>query len=124
MVVSEIIDRLSPNIAPPTTAPMAYTTSISVTCVKPKAIGAQAAMVPMEVPIAVAIKAAIINSMGSTNSGAITDSPNCTVASTLPMALLTLAKAPASIKTMNIKIKFGWLAPFINVSIASFILPR
>ena len=75
MVVSEIIDRLSPNMAPPTTAPMAYTASICVTCEKPKAIGAQAAIVPMDVPMAVAIKAAITNSIGSTNSEGITDNP-------------------------------------------------
>ena len=68
-------------------------------------------MVPIDVPMAVAINAAIINNMGNTNSGEISESPNCTVASTLPMALETLAKAPANINTINIKIKFGWLAP-------------
>ena len=80
---------------------------MSVAWAKPKAIGAQAAMVPIDVPIAVAIKAAMINNIGNTNVGGIMDNPNWTVASTLPMALDTLAKAPASIKTINIRIKLG-----------------
>ena len=49
---------------------------MSVACENPKAIGAQAAMVPMEVPIAVAINAEMIKSIGSTNSGAMMDKPN------------------------------------------------
>ena len=70
-------------------------------------MGAQAAMVPIEVPIAVAMNAEIINSMGSTKAGGIADKPICTVASTLPMALVVLANAPASMNTMNIKMRFG-----------------
>ena len=123
MVVSEIMERLSPNMAPLTTAPIAITVSISVTCAKPKAIGAQAAMVPIEVPIAVAIKAEITNSIGKTKVGGISDSPSCTVASTLPMALLVLANAPANINTINIKMRLGWLAPLRKVSIAWFKCP-
>ena len=39
------------------------------------------------------------------------------------MLLVTLANAPANMKTINMRIKFGWLAPFKNASIAEFIFP-
>ena len=41
MVVSEIIDKLSPNIAPPTTVPIANA-GISVACANPNPTGANA----------------------------------------------------------------------------------
>ena len=76
MVVSEIIDKLSPNMAPLTTAPIVKMAVKSVACEKPKAIGAQAAIVPIDVPIAVAINAEMINSIGKTKVGGIMDKPN------------------------------------------------
>ena len=42
MVVSEIIDKLSPNIAPPTTVPIANAAGISVACANPNPTGANA----------------------------------------------------------------------------------
>ena len=66
--------------------------------VRPTAIGATAAMVPIDVPMAVAIKAVIRNKPGSTNDGGIILRPRLTVASTPPIALATLAKPPASRK--------------------------
>ena len=107
MVVSEIIDRLSPNMAPPTTAPRASGTDSSVAPAKPTAMGAVAAMVPMEVPMAVAIKAEIRNRAGNTHSAGMMVSPSLTVASTLPMLSLTLANAPASRNTRHISNRLG-----------------
>ena len=56
MVVSEIIDKLQPAIT---------LASISADSTKPKAIGAIAAMVPIEVPIAVARNADTKKSPGN-----------------------------------------------------------
>ena len=62
IVVSEIIDRLSPNIAPPTTVAMANAAGTSVACANPKPTGAIAATVPTEVPIEIDTNIQIINS--------------------------------------------------------------
>ena len=59
-------------------------------------MGATAAMVPIEVPIAVAIKAAMTKNPGNNRFDGINDKPSATVASTPPVALATAAKAPAN----------------------------
>ena len=51
MVVSEIIDRLSPNIAPQTTAPRQSGAPRPVSWAIPTPIGAIAVIVPTDVPI-------------------------------------------------------------------------
>ena len=51
IVVSEIIERLSPNIAPPTMAPRHSAPASPVLSATDTAMGASAAMVPTEVPI-------------------------------------------------------------------------
>ena len=79
-----MIDRLSPNIAPPTTAPTQRGRDRSLTSVSPKAIGVIAAMVPIDVPIAVAINAVITNRPGRTSCAGIKLRPKLTVASTPP----------------------------------------
>ena len=59
IVVSEMNERLSPNIAPPTTIPQSKATFESVLVATSIAIGANAATVPIEVPIAKLNKQAI-----------------------------------------------------------------
>ena len=86
MVVSEIIDRLSPNIAPETTAPRHRAPAIPVFSLIPTAIGARAAMVPTEVPIAVEIKQPMTNSPATATGGGRMDRPKFTVLSTPPAA--------------------------------------
>ena len=59
------------------------------------AIGPTALIVPTEVPVATAMKEEIINIPPVIYSAGITDKPRLTVASTPPMLLATVAKAPA-----------------------------
>jgi len=96
MVVSEMMERLSPNMAPERMVPAISTGSIPAAWATPSATGATAPIVPMEVPIAVAINAEMRNRPGSRNQPGISDRPSATVASTPPVALATVAKAPAS----------------------------
>ena len=51
MVVSEIIDKLSPNIAPPTTVPIANAAGISVACANPNPTGANAQLYLQRYPL-------------------------------------------------------------------------
>ena len=65
MVVSEIMDKLSPKMAPDTKQPATSAASKFAVSIKPSATGAIAAMVPIEVPMAVDKKAATRNSPGN-----------------------------------------------------------
>ena len=60
IVVSEIMDKLSPNIAPPTQAATMSASEIPLFTEIPAAMGTMAAMVPIEVPVAVPITAEIM----------------------------------------------------------------
>ena len=95
MVVSEMMDRLSPNMAPPTTAPKHRGPASPVLIAMPMAIGASAAMVPTLVPMESEMKQAIRNKPGSTMPLGSTDSAKFTVLSTPPAALTAPVKAPA-----------------------------
>jgi hypothetical protein len=77
-------------MAPPTTAPTATARGKWAFTAMSAAIGATAAMVPMEVPMAVATKAAIINIPGRIRPGGMMERPKLTVESTPPMALATV----------------------------------
>ena len=55
-----------------------------------------ALMVPMEVPVAVPIKAEMMNTPAARNCTGIRERPRLTVASRPPMAAATPEKAPAS----------------------------
>ena len=72
LVVSEIKDRLSPNIAPPTTVPTHSAVSKPVACATSTAMGVMRVMVPTEVPIARETKHATINSTATENWGGTT----------------------------------------------------
>ena len=96
MVVSEIIERLSPNIPPPTTAAMTMVVERFPFSATPMAMGIRAEMVPMEVPVAVPKKAAITKRPAASRAGGTRARPRLTVASLAPMLPATLANAPAS----------------------------
>ena len=96
MVVSEIIERLSPNIAPPMVAPTTKKVLIPPASAKPMVIGVIAVTVPTEVPVASAINAEMTKAPAAINCGGITDIPRFTTESTPPIALETVANAPAN----------------------------
>ena len=96
MVVSEIMERLSPNMAPPIQAPTIRGMESPPLSARPTAIGTIAPMVPMEVPVAVPMKAEIMNMPAVRYCGAMTERPRLTVASRPPMAPATAENAPAS----------------------------
>ena len=54
--MSEIKERLSPNIDPPTTMPSIKGSGMPICAEMPTAMGASAAMVPHDVPIAIDMK--------------------------------------------------------------------
>ena len=95
MVVSEIMDKLSPNMAPPTQAPSSRGMLRPLFSATPTTMGTMVVMVPMEVPVAVPMKAEITNTPAVRSWTGITLSPRFTVESTPPMALATVEKAPA-----------------------------
>ena len=116
MVVSEIMDRLSPNMAPPRTVLIArarFKPALSATAT---AMGPTAEMVPMEVPMAVAINAEIRNRPANINWVGTRLRPRFAVACTPPMAFATPEKAPASRNTMIMIIVPWLLMPLQKVS--------
>ena len=98
IVVSDMIDKLSPNIDPLITVAIPIAIGKAPWLLKPTAIGAIVAIVPIEVPIAVEIKAATKNNPINKNSVGIKVSERLTVASILPIDLVTSLKAPAKRK--------------------------
>ena len=95
MVVSEIMERLSPNMAPPTQAPMTIGRLILPLMAAATATGMTAETVPMEVPVAVPMKAEMMKIPAARNLTGTRDSPRFTVASLPPIAAAVEAKAPA-----------------------------
>ena len=96
IVVSEITERLSPNIAPPITAAITSGRERPALSAVATAIGPTALIVPTDVPVATAINADIINIPPVMYLAGITDNPRFTVASTPPIAFATEANAPAN----------------------------
>ena len=95
MVVSEMTERLSPNIAPPITAAIISGSERPALSAVATAMGPTALMVPTEVPVATAMNEDMMNIPPVIYSAGITDNPRFTVASTPPMLFATVAKAPA-----------------------------
>ena len=116
IVVSEIIDRLSPNIAPLTTAAVDKATPTPVLSAIPTAIGTNATIVPTEVPTEIAIKHAITNNPAIKRFLGKIEMPRFTVDSTAPISLATCTKAPANINIIIINITLLSPAPLQNVS--------
>ena len=96
IVVSEITDKLSPNIEPPTKAPSIKAILIPPEVARPIAIGPKAVIVPTEVPVAIEIKQAIKNTPAVKNLAGTTESPKPTTESTPPEAEAKAEKAPAN----------------------------
>ena len=117
IVVSEIIERLSPNIAPHTTAPMQILSANPVFSLIPTAIGASAAIVPMEVPIETEIKHPIRNRPATAKCAGINDNPKLTVLSTPPAAVTAPEKPPAQRKIRLIVMMFSSPTPLAITSI-------
>ena len=97
IVVSEIIERLSPNMAPPTIEAIISGIEIPAFSAKPTAIGPTAAIVPTLVPVAIDKKQQIIKRPAVTKFGGIRVKPKFTVESTPPICFETTEKAPAKI---------------------------
>ena len=95
IVVSEIMERLSPNIAPPTQAAMMRGAEMPLFSPMPAAIGMMAATVPMDVPVAVPMKAEMRKIPAVRYCAGTMLMPRFTVASRPPMAAATAEKAPA-----------------------------
>ena len=74
MVVSEMNDRLSPNMAPPMTEPMQSGSEKPEICDTATAIGVMSEIVPTEVPMAVETKQAATNSTATAARAGVTDS--------------------------------------------------
>ena len=112
MVVSEIIDRLSPNIAPQTTAPIQRAGENPVLSLIPAATGARAAMVPILVPIDREIKQPIsIRPMTATEDGRM-ERQKFTVLSTPPAARTAPENPPAARKIRHMVMMFSSPTPF------------
>ena len=123
MVVSEMKDRLSPNIAPPTTAPSSMTMFKLAFSATPTAMGVMAAMVPMEGPQAVDISMAMINTPPSRNWVGTRDNPRFTTASRPPMTLATEENAPDREKIISMIKTPSSPAPFAKTENRSLIFP-
>ena len=117
--MSEIIDKLSPNIAPHTTAPIQIAIANPVFSLIPTAIGAKAAIVPIDVPIDTEIKHPIIKSPTTTIPAGKIERPKLTVLSTPPAAFTAPENAPAQRKIRLIVIIFSSPTPFEMILIFS-----
>ena len=113
MVVSEIMDRLSPNMAPPITAPAQTAMHTPALSLIPTAMGAMAAMVPMEVPMDTEIKQLITKSPATATLGGMMDSPRLTVLSTPPAISTALEKPPATRKIRHMVTMFSSATPWV-----------
>ena len=119
IVVSEIIDRLSPNMAPQTTAPIQIGSANPVFSLILTAIGARAAIVPIEVPMEIEIKQPMIKSPTTAILAGRMDNPRETVLSAPPAAVTAPEKAPAHRKIRLIVMIFSSPTPFVITLIFS-----
>ena len=116
MVVSEIKDKLSPNIAPPTTTAAIRDRGSPVWADRPAATGVRATIVPTEVPTETEITQAARKIPAASTLPGKMESVKLTVASTAPIALAVCANAPAKIKIITISIMLALAAPLQNSS--------
>jgi|GEM_PF-6269956 len=107
-------DRLSPNIAPPTTAASVMAMDPGRLASSPTAMGARATIVPTEVPRDVEMKQATTKSPATMTCGGMYDSAKPMVDDMPPMALLTSPNAPASRKMRIMTSRFSSPAPLAN----------
>ena len=107
IVVSDITDKLSPNIAPPTRDPITSVSGRFPLVATPTAIGPTAEIVPTEVPVEIEIKHPIKKIPAVIYWTGIKDRAKFTTESTPPEALDTVAKAPANMYIRHIIIMFS-----------------
>ena len=107
MVVSEIMERLSPNIDPPITAPMRRAGASPSGPAKPSAMGVTAAMVPQEVPMAREIRQETRNTPATISPAGMQARASTTAASTAPEPFAMVANAPARTKMRHMIMMFG-----------------
>ena len=119
IVVSEIIERLSPNIAPDTTALRQSGITNPVALLTPTAIGASATIVPTDVPMDKEIKHPIKNSPTTANWLGIKESPRYTVLSAPPAAVTAPLNAPAVKKMKHIVTTLSSPMPLVQTEILS-----
>ena len=89
IVVSETNDKLSPNIAPPTTIPSAISTGKPRLLASPAPMGESAVIVPIDVPMANEMKQQIRNKPGKIRADGTNCSAMFTVASRAPISIVT-----------------------------------
>ena len=115
IVVSDIMERLSPNIAPQTTAAIQTARGNPASSLIPTAIGASAAIVPMEVPMETEIKQLMMKRPATIKCAGISDRPRFTVLSTPPAALTAPENAPAQRKIRLMVMIFSSPTPFAMI---------
>ena len=123
MVVSDMNDRLSPNMAPLTTTPSIRASGIPVLSAIPTATGAKATIVPTDVPTEMDMKQAAKKIPAANRLPGRMDIARFTVASTAPIALAVCANAPARMKINTISMILLLAAPRQNCSIRLLNLP-
>ena len=123
MVVSEINERLSPNMAPPTTMATMKGVSTAVCEAMPIATGVRATIVPTDVPMESEMKQAAINIPASSRLSGRTDRARFTVASTAPTAFAVCANAPARMKIQTMSMMLLLAAPLQKRSIRLWSFP-
>ena len=123
IVVSDMNDRLSPNMAPLTTTPSIRASGIPVLSAIPTATGAKATIVPTDVPTEMDMKQAARKIPAANRLPGRMDIARFTVASTAPIALAVCAKAPARMKINTISMILLLAAPRQNCSIRLLNLP-
>ena len=119
MVVSEIKDRLSPNIAPPTTIPTQKGRGRPPFCETAQAIGARTEIVPTLVPMAMEIRHAITNRPGTANLPGMILSSRLAVLEAPPACEAIPLKAPAIRKINSMVTILSSPIPFAQIWIFS-----
>ncbi|BDG75540.1 hypothetical protein wNi1_00900 [Wolbachia pipientis] len=117
IVVSDIIERLLPNIDPPITAPTPTAQSKAPFCAKLTAIGVISAITPIDVPIALEIKVESKNIPGSNNLAGRNRIVKLVITFILPSDSVTVENAPANRKIKHTVRVVLLPIPFIRVSI-------
>ena len=118
IVVSEIMDMLSPNIEPPTTDPISSAGSRCSGPANPSAIGVTAAIVPQLVPIASEIRQEIRNTPATISRAGMNDCAIVTAASTAPDPFAIVANAPARMKIRHMIMMF--VSPMPRAYVSTF----
>ena len=112
MVVSEMKDRLSPNMAPPTTVATHSGREKPPFRETSAAMGTSTVMVPTLVPIAMEMRQAMRNSPGTANRPGRTLKSRLAVLTAPPAALAMPLKAPASRKMKSMMVMLSSPMPW------------